>query len=256
MPSVSQQVSLQAIPHVSIIIITYNSTKDISACLQSILDQQSVAVELIIIDNHSSDMTSKVITDFFMQLPKPINSTNFPNTTMIQNQENLGFSKAVNQAAKLARGEFIYLFNPDAKFSTPTDMANLIAYAQKNSKLGLVGSKVVGLDGVESKPQYSYPNERFVSFDSSELPGKLAWVIGASMLILTKVFIEIGGLEEDSFLYIEDIDLCLRLRQKDLEIGYCPEVVVQHIGSASADQLPSYDKKVLKTKARYLFCKK
>lgn len=241
---------------VSIILVTYNSSKDIKNCLQSIIDQEGVSKEIIIIDNNSSDGTNKIISDFLLSSQKQGDKKSIPNTSVIQNQENIGFPPAANQAVNLARGKYVYIFNPDAKFLKSTDLVKLVQYAQNNPQLGLVGSKIIDSNGVESKPQYSYPNEKFANFDSSQLPGKVAWLLGASMLILTKVFEEIGGLDSHLFLYIDDVDLCLRLRQKGLEIGYYPDVVIEHIGSVSADQLPSYDKKVLKTKARYWFCKK
>lgn len=243
-------------PKVSVIVVTYNSSKDISACLQSIIDQKGLGIELIIIDNNSSDATNQVISQFFMQLTNLLSDQAVPMTTVIQNQKNIGFSLAVNQAAKLAKGEYIYLLNPDAKLLKSNDLASLLRYAQENPKYGVIGSKVIDSDGVESKPQYSYPGEKSVGFDSSQLPGKLAWVIGASMLMPKVLFDQLDGLIQESFLYADDIDICLRARQAGYEVGYFPEVVVEHIGSASADQLPSYDKKVLKTKAKYLFCQK
>lgn len=246
---------LVAAPQVSIVIVTYNSSRDIVACLQSVIAQQGIHSEIIIIDNNSNDGTIKVISDFLMQLPKQT-GRKIPNITISQNHHNIGFARAVNQAAAFARSDYIYFLNPDAKLLSATDLAALLNHFKSNAQLGLLGSKVVDSNGVESKPQCQYPNESYVGFDVSKLPGKLAWVIGASMLIPRKLFLELNGLDEDFFLYMEDVDLCLRIRQKGFEIGYCPEVVIEHIGSASADQLPSYNKKILKTKARYLFCQK
>lgn len=246
----------QSQPKVSVIVVTCNSSKDISTCLQSIIDQKGLSIELIIIDNNSSDATSQVISQFFMQLANLSSDQAVPMTTVIQNQKNIGFSLAVNQAAKLAKGEYIYSLNPDAKLLKSNDLASLLRYAQENPKLGVIGSKVINSDGIESKPQYSYPGEKAVGFDSSQLPGKLAWVVSASMLMPKVLFDQLNGLPQESFLYIDDLDICLRVRQAGYEVGYYPEVIVEHVGSASADQLPSYDKKVLENKAKYLFCQK
>ena len=217
----------------SIIIVTHNSAKDISACLQSVISQQAVNMEVIIIDNASCDQTRQIINRFFMQ---KVNGATLPTVTVLDNDKNVGFGQAVNKAVNYARGDYIYLLNPDAKFLTSHDLSILLQNAVNYPSLGALGSKVVNANDEESKPQYAYPNQKQVNFDSSKLPGKVAWVLGASMLIPKMVFDTVNGFDEHYFLYAEEVDLCLRIRQQGFEVAHLSQVVVFHLGGTSTQE--------------------
>lgn len=236
---------------VSIIVVTYHSSQEIAACLRSIAEQEGVALELILWDNASADGTYKAIDRFFSTT-----SLKVPNTTLVRHSDNIGYPRAVNQAARLAKGKYLFLLNPDAKFTQKTDLAQLVAFAERHPAMGVLGPKVLNPAGKESKPRDAYPNQRVVGFDDRGLAGKIAWLIGAALLIPRAVFEQEKGFDEETFLYGDEPDFCLRLRQKGYHILQEASVFVEHIGGASADTLLSYDKKRLKTKARYQFCQR
>jgi len=236
---------------VSIVVVTHQSSQQIEHCLRSIGEQRGISIQLILWDNASTDGTCKAIDRFF-------STTNLvmPNTTLVGHSENIGYPRAINQAASLAKGKYLFFFNPDAAFTQKTDLAQLVACAEAHPHMGVLGPKMLSPEGKESKPRDQYPNQAFVGFDDSGLAGKIAWLIGAALLIPKAVFEQEKGFDEESFLYGDEPDFCLRVRRKGWVVLQDPTVVVEHVGGASTDAWPSYDKKVLKTKARYQFCQR
>ncbi|MES2203740.1 MAG: glycosyltransferase family 2 protein [Pseudomonadota bacterium] len=231
---------------VDIIIVTYFSAKEIRACLESLMMQTVFPqCHVWIIDNDSRDDTLHVV--------EAVVSSNI---TLLPLKENIGFGRAINEAARQAKSEFIYLLNPDALLTTPQDLERLIAFAHAHPRAGVIGSRVLEPSGKETKPRQYYPQEKNMRTSLGNLPGEFAWVIGASFLLRTSVFNQVHGFDPDFFLYGEEVDLCLRIRKQGFEIAFDGDVVVEHIGSASANQLPSYQKKMLKAKGLYLFLQK
>jgi GT2 family glycosyltransferase len=101
-----------------------------------------------------------------------------------------------------------------------------------------------------------YPFCKLISRDYSYLPGDIAWITGASMMTRAEVIAETGGFDEDFFLYWEETDWCLRIREAGYAVGYNAEVVVEHIGSASERNTSPYDYALKRQNSVYLFCKK
>ena len=231
---------------VDIIIVTYFSAKEIRACLESVIKQTLFSeCRVWIVDNASQDDTLNIVETMASS-----------NITLLPLKNNIGFGCAVNTAAAYAKGEFIYLLNPDALLKTPHDLERLVAFSKVHPRAGVVGSRVLEPSGKETKPRRHYPKEKKMPTSLKGLPGEFAWVIGASFLLRTAVFNQVNGFDPDFFLYGEEVDLCLRIRKHGFEIAFDGDVAVEHIGSASANQLPSYQKKILKTKGLYLFLKK
>jgi len=85
----------------------------------------------------------------------------------------------------------------------------------------------------ESPPAKTYPGANAVSRDFSKLPGDIAWIIGASMIIRRDVYQKLQGFDPDYFLYSEETDLCLRARELGFEIGYMDGIAISHIGGKS-----------------------
>lgn len=231
---------------IDIIIVTYFSEKEIQACLDSLLMQTIFEKCCVwVVDNASQDDTKNKV--------KPYVSDRI---TLLPLKENIGFGRAINYAAQKATGEFIYLINPDAVLKKPDDLVQLISFAEKNPQAGIIGTRVLEPGGKETKPRYAYPEAKRMHSFLEKLPGEIAWLIGASLLLRTSVFHTIKGFDPDFFLYGEEVDLCLRVRKQGLELAFNGDVTVEHIGSASANQLPSYQKKLLKANGLYLFLRK
>lgn len=209
-------------PDVTAVVVTYNSAPCIAACVESLRRQQGIHVEIIIIDNQSADKTVEVVRNCG------------PGVRLLTNETNLGFGRACNQGADAGHGRFLFFLNPDAQLERPDGLRRLCQAMEQNPKWGLIGTRVLSPDGAnEAFPAMDYPSQRHCRRDFSQLPGKIAWVLGASMFVRRDVFAALSGFDPQFFLYSEETDLCLRIRQHGLEIGFMPDVTVRHIGQAS-----------------------
>ena len=212
---------------VSVIIVTFNSADCIGACVDSAREQRGISVEVIVVDNASADATLARLKD------QPCR--------VIPSAENLGFGRGNNIGFAASRGRYIYLLNPDARLEGPGSLAELCRLMDANSRWGMAGTLVRSADGKsESPPAREYPGARHVHRDFSKLPGPIAWIIGASAIIRRELYEKLGGFDPEFFLYSEETDFCLRLRELGFEIGHVPAVAVSHIGGASEDRRDPY----------------
>lgn len=230
---------------ISVIVVNYNTADLVKACIDSILRQQEVSVEIIVVDNNSRDASVKVLKEYGDKIK------------LLANHDNKGFGRANNQAFSLSRGRYIYLLNPDAELVTAHDLLNLCKFMHENAQYGLVGTRIVNKNNEPEVTAFThYPRQKQSMMDFSRLPGDLATVLGASMFIRRDVYARLKGFDEDYFLYAEETDLCLRVRQLGLQIGYVENVTVRHIGSASERGNSGVDVMRKKKHGKYLFyCK-
>ena len=227
---------------VSVIVVTYNSADCIKECLQSALDQEGVVIEVIVVDNVSADCTVKIVRGIGMDVQ------------FVENQENVGFGRACNQGVAASGGKYVMLLNPDAAFDDKNSLAKLFKAMESNSRWGVAGTRVTEADGsVECPPSFFYPKQDRTSRDFTALPGRIAWVFGASMLIKREIFLRIGGFDPEFFLTSEETDLCLRIRELGYEIGFVKEVAVRHLGAASERGKDPYDTWRLRAPGMYRF---
>jgi GT2 family glycosyltransferase len=229
---------------VSVIIVAYNSASSINDCLKSVAEQQDVNREIMVIDNASSDQSVNVVRT---SPAKPI---------LIENRENVGFGRACNQGFAASKGRNIYLLNPDAQLIGPKALATLCRALSEHKGWGMAGSRVVSAAGEWKRPATTYPDQLHVGKDFSGLPGTIAWVVGASMMIRREVYSELGGFDPEFFLYSEETDFCLRLRERGYEIGLVEEASVRHIGGASESGCDPYDVWTRRSKGLHLFWQK
>ncbi|HSU55528.1 MAG TPA: glycosyltransferase family 2 protein [Candidatus Dormibacteraeota bacterium] len=226
---------------VSVIVVSYHSADCLRECVESVLSQREIGFELIVVDNASTDSSAEVLKSFGEKL------------TFIQNRENVGFGRACNQAAASRVRRYLYFLNPDAHLVGEQALARLCRAMDQHPAWGMAGSRVLSAE-LSLKPTNShYPDERHVHKDFSRLPGKIAWVVGASMIVRRKIFEELGGFDPAFFLYGEETDLCLRLRQLGHEIGYVDEVEVRHIGGASERGRDPYEVWTRRTRGIHQF---
>lgn len=228
---------------VSVIIVTFNSADCIRPCVESVLNQQGLSLEVIVVDNASGDDTLERL----QSLP----------CRVIANAENLGFSRGNNLGFAASSGRYLYLLNPDARLTRSDDLAVLCRRLDAERHWGMTGTTIRSTDGkVESPPASGYPGARHIRRDFSRLPGRIAWIIGASMMIRRSLYERLEGFDPDFFLYSEETDFCLRARELGYEIGHVAEVLVRHIGGASEDSGDPYAVSVRKLKGLLLFRQK
>jgi GT2 family glycosyltransferase len=228
---------------ISVIIVTFNSAACIGACLQSVLAQTDVSFEVIVVDNASADDTLARVRS----LP----------CRVIASPENLGFGRGNNLGFAASQGRYVYLLNPDARLQGTHALAELCRRLDAQPRWGMAGTVILSADGKsESPPASGYPGSRHVRRDFSKLPGRIAWIMGASMAIRREVYERLGGFDPDFFLYSEETDFCLRVRELGFEIGCLRDIAVLHLGAASEDAGDPYGVAARKLKGLLLFRQK
>ena len=230
---------------VSIIIVSYNSANCIRDCLASVRAQQGVDHEIIVVDNASADGTVSVLRGLG------------PDIHLVANEKNMGFGWACNQGFAVSRGQYVYLLNPDAQLVGSEVLACLCRELADHPRWGLAGTCILSASGQpKGPPNHEYPGQNRTSSDFSHLPGQISWVIGASMFLRRQAYEAVGGFDLNFFLYGEDTDFCLRLRQQGYEIGFVEEAKVRHIGAASERDQDPYEVATRRTNGIHLFWKK
>lgn len=235
----------------TIIIVTFNSEKHIEKCVDSItkgeLDNHSYRI--IIVDNFSKDNTVKIVKKL-QKRSKYI--------SLIENRNNVGFSRAVNQGIKVSRkSKYILLLNPDTILEKNSQI-NLIKCLEKN-KAGICGGTTVNTKREINGSYFRYPNLMVGIFDFTNIR-KLCkndkWhkyfyyldinssnkdsfpvdvVTGGFMLIKSSTVKKIGLLDEKFFMYLEDVDYCLRANKAGIKIFHTNSSKIIHIGGASSN---------------------
>lgn len=219
---------------ISVILITWNSARYLPRCLEGIA-LQSIAIELIVVDNASSDNSLEIIGD---------------GVRIIRNETNRGFSAAVNQALKVARGELILLCNPDA-YLTPHYIERLIAamgetYAAATGKLlRATGESIEPTNIVDSKGiRFTRSGRHFDIAQgepdiANEQTTEVFGVSGACALyrrsFLDTVAIDGEIFDEDFFAYREDADLAWRGRLFGFRALYVPDAVAYHVRTVTPE---------------------
>lgn len=231
-------------PDISVIVVSYNTSDIIGNCLKSVCAKSNITIEVFVVDNASKDGSADFV------------KTNFPFVNCLFNKQNVGFATANNQALSFCSGEYILFLNPDTWLHVNA-IENMISYMNDNRHIGLAGCNIIYPDG---KPQWSvsyrYPGQKYTSDELEGLPGSIACVLGAGMIARSEIVKDVGGFDEDFFLYGEDQDLCLRIRKLGYAIGYADSATITHLGGFSekgSDPPAVWEKKI---KAEYIFYNK
>jgi GT2 family glycosyltransferase len=229
---------------VSVIIIGFNSANYIARCVESVLIQTGVTCETIVVDNASTDGTLAKLNNLKCKV--------------ITSDKNLGFGPGNNKGFSVSTGRYVFLLNADAWLMKKDDLAKLCQKMDSEPKWGMAGTKVLSLDGsVQCLPDVQYPAQRHVHRDFSKLPGKIAWILGASMFVRREIYQKLGGFDPEFFpAYSEETDFCLRVRELSYEIGYIPEVAVTHVGGSSENLSDPYESSMRKLRGLLKFRQK
>lgn len=236
-------------PSVTAVIVNYKSGAYAAECIQSLMDQNYPGLEIVVIDNASSDGSVELLRSTFGN-----------KITLIESLENLGFGQANNLAISKVTTTYLLLVNPDARLMQQDFVAKLINFMELHPEVGIAGPEIH--EPLKRRPyvmpKRSYPSQnrlRDQSFIKS-LPGPYAWILGACMCIRRDLYEKIGGFDPDYFLYGEDTDICLRVRKAGFAIGYCDQAKLAHVGGASESAAIPLDKFLRKKRGFFLFCLK
>ncbi|MCK4353374.1 glycosyltransferase family 2 protein [candidate division WOR-3 bacterium] len=228
---------------VSIIIVTWNSEKYIKSCLSAINPacptDGSRMYEIILVDNNSEDRTVEIV------------KKQFPKVHIIKNSSNVGLSKAINQGTKLAKGKYIFLLNPDVIMMEDT-IENLYRFIKEKKEIGACGPRFLWANG---KTQFSC--REFPSFGNLFLEfigiGRIKkfskWKMGyfnhntirevdqpmgSCLMVRKETFSQIGGMNESYPIFMNDVDLCYKIKKLGYKIYFLPEAnVIHYLGSST-----------------------
>ena len=220
----------------SVIIVNYNVRPYLTACIDSVQRAlEGIESEVFVVDNHSDDDSVEVI------------SRDYSWVHLINNRENLGFSKANNRAIRQAQGEYILLLNPDTVVAEET-LKGVIDFMDQHPKAGGAGVRMHNADGtlapesrraiptpfVAARKMLGFTKRYYMSYLSWDAPAQIEVVSGAFMLLRHKAIYEVGMLDEDFFMYGEDIDLSYRLLQGGWQNWYLPYDIVHYKGQSTS----------------------
>jgi GT2 family glycosyltransferase len=222
----------------SVIVVSYNSGKFISSCLHSIQEcLNGSEYEITVVDNHSGDGGPDMIRE------------RFSDVHLIENRENVGFGRAVNQALRASRGKAVLVLNPDVTL-LPGSVEKAMRFLEENPDVGLLLPKLLNPDGSLQFSCRRFPN--FLTFLFRRTPlgrifpdhkvlrmhlmadwdhddaREVDWGLGACMLIPREATNGSALFDERFFLYFEDMDLCFRLKRQGRKVVYYPEAVMTH----------------------------
>ena len=219
----------------SVVIVSYNVCRFVAQCLDSVQKASAgIDVEVFVVDNASSDDTVSYI------------ARQYPWVKLIANDENLGFSRANNIAIRQAQGEYVLLLNPDTIVAEPT-LRECLSLMDAYPQAGGLGVRMHNADGSlapESRRALPTPwvsclkmlgltKRYYMSHLSWDKPGRIDVISGAFCFLRKKALDEIGLLDEDFFMYGEDIDLSYRLLKGGWENWYLPYPIVHYKGKST-----------------------
>ncbi len=244
----------------SIIIVNWNTKEYLLPCLREIFERgQGMSREVILVDNGSRDGSRDEVKKAF------------PSVHVIQNEENLGFAKAVNQGLKNSSGRYILLLNPDTRVKNAAT-ERLVSFMDGYSDAAVAGAQLLNADGSKQNSIANFPSLASELLNKSLLrwlfpkkfPGKgrnysepfeVDSVIGACMMVRREAMKQVGLLDEDYFLFLEETDWCYRMRKAGWKVYHVPQAEVFHSQGKSAEK----EKKKAKVeyyRSRNLFFKK
>jgi GT2 family glycosyltransferase len=234
----------------AVVILNYNTHDLLRDCLNSLQAQSGLNVSVCVVDNASTDGSVDVV------------ACEFPDVRLIRNTTNAGFSSGNNLGLSeygfpdRARARYAMLLNPDTVVP-PDALRKMVEFADANLDVGVVGPKLLLMDGTLDKacrrsfptPEVSFyrftglnklfpRSPRFgrynMTFLDEDQQADVDSCVGACMLVRAEAIQKAGLLDEQFFMYGEDLDWCLRIKQHGYRVIYYPSVVVHHVKRAAS----------------------
>jgi N-acetylglucosaminyl-diphospho-decaprenol L-rhamnosyltransferase len=223
----------------SVVVVNTNAGEDVRTCIGSVHESAGeVAFNVVISDNGSTDGSVEAI------------ESAYPDTLVIRNGRNLGFPAAANRGMAATGSEFVLLINPDADVSAGT-LEGFLKVARDHPRAGAIGALTRNVDGSIYPSARRIPSPwlglghtilspfwpanpwtrryRMAEWDR-RTEREVDWVSGSSVLLRRAALDEVGMFDEAYFMYVEDMDLCTRMRKAGWEVWFSPQLEITHIG--------------------------
>lgn len=227
----------------SIVVVNWNTRNFLERCLASVYETvEKLVFQLFVVDNASSDSSASMVRE------------RFPQVQLVELPTNVGFAAANNIALRAAEGRYVLLLNPDTVVC-PGALRVLVEFADTHPQAGAVGPLLLNPDGgiqlscsrrptlfreawrlfhlERVYPLAGYPKQIW----QAGQPCRVDVVSGACLLLRRAALQQVGGFDEDYFVYTEETDLCCCLKPHGWEIYWVPEARVIHYGGQSTQQV-------------------
>jgi N-acetylglucosaminyl-diphospho-decaprenol L-rhamnosyltransferase len=239
----------------SIVIISWNVRELLRHCLDSIRESlkgekgKGLLVETIVFDNGSADGSADMVRE------------GFPRVHLMESEVNLGFTKGNNLAMGQSEGRYILLLNPDTEV-VGDSLGTMVAYMESHPRVGALGPQLLNPDGTTQSSRRRFPTLATAFLESTVLqrwfqgsrilkryyvldrPGDeiqpVDWVVGAALLIRREALHQVGPLNEEFFMYSEELEWCYRLKAQGWEVAYLPAAQVIHLEGRSSEQVLAF----------------
>ncbi len=222
---------------VAVVILNWNGQKFLEKFLPSVIQYSYSDAEIVVADNNSSDNS----IEFLKQ--------NYPTIRLIENAENGGFSKGYNDALKHIDAQYYCLLNSDIEVSKNW-IEPIIELMDSNQNIAVCQPKLLSFYEKEKFEyagaaggfidKFGYPFCRGRMFMNMEYDNgqyddvaEIFWATGACLFVRAELYHKYGGLDEDFFAHMEEIDFCWRLKNEGYKIFYCPSSIVYHVGGGT-----------------------
>jgi GT2 family glycosyltransferase len=219
-------------PDISVVIVSFNVKEYLCKCIDSLLAQRNIGIEIIVVDNNSKDGTLELI------------KAKYPSVKVIVNPNNVGFSTANNQGIKESSGAIILLLNPDTEIVGQDALSMMKNYSDTHPQTAILAPCLVNSDGTFQSSFWNYPGVKAFVLELFYLhrgrkivqPNgitKVEAASGAALVFKKSLINEIGGLDEDMF-WMEDTDFCYRARKTGKSVTWIPAIKIIHHGGKSS----------------------
>lgn len=219
---------------VSIIIVNYNTAEMLGDCIKSVKEKTiGLSYEIIVVDNNSEKGSLSALEEKYTDVRFHFSG------------ENLGFGRANNLGASLAKGKYLFLLNPDTLL---INNAALILYnfMENNLRVGICGGNMYKGDMTPASSYYDidfltleykiiFNRKRFPGFNRTGQPKEVNVIVGADLFIPKSLFNDFKGFDPDFFLYFEEVELCDRVRKAGYKVISVPDAEVIHLQGGSAE---------------------
>lgn len=222
---------------VAVVILNYNTRDFLQKFLPSVCSSKYDNLEIVVADNASTDDSIAFTKEYFPQIK------------IISLKENFGFTGGYNRALQEVKAEYYILLNSDVEV-TENWIQPMLTLAEKNPEIAAIQPKLLAYNNRNQFEyagasggfidKYGFPFCRGRIFDSLETDNgqyndarPVFWASGAALFIRSEVYHSIGGLDEDFFAHMEEIDLCWRIRNAGHQVWICPESEVYHVGGGT-----------------------
>lgn len=236
---------MDAKPSVTVVVVTWNSEKDISLCLKSLMEQDFNDINILVVDNASQDNTLKLISD------------NFPKVKVLPQTENLFLTGANNVGIDYAisqnNADYVMVLNPDTyvapnlitELLKPFNSNNRIGATGpmvkfwKNSNEGLINSAGLFFDGFMQAYDIGFKEEDKGQYDEQK---EVFGVTGACIMYKTEMLLNIGLYDNKIKMYLDEVELFIRAQKANWKVVFVPTAVVGHNYMQSTNKNKNFDK--------------